>query len=61
MQADCDGVEIVVEQVGIGVERDLRGLVAEHALQRKHIHPGRQTGNQQSSNLANTQPRAPLT
>jgi hypothetical protein len=38
MQADCDGVEIVVEQVGIGVERDLRGLVAEHALQRKHIH-----------------------
>jgi hypothetical protein len=27
MQADCDGVEIVVEQVGIGVERDLRGLV----------------------------------
>jgi hypothetical protein len=40
MQADGDGVEIVVEQVGIGVERDLRRLVAEHALQRKHIHPG---------------------
>jgi hypothetical protein len=42
MQADRDGVEIVIEQVGVGVQRDLRGLVPEHPLQRKYIHP-RQT------------------
>lgn len=41
MQADGDGVEIVVEQVGVGIKRDLGGLVPEHPLQRKHIHPGR--------------------
>jgi len=41
MQADRDGVEVVVEQVGVGVQCDLRGLVPEHPLQRKYVHPGR--------------------
>ena len=41
MRADRDGVEIVIEQVGVGVQRDLRGQVPEHPLQRKYIHPGR--------------------
>lgn len=41
MQADGDGVEIVVEQVGVGIKRDLGGLVPEHPLQCKDIHPGR--------------------
>jgi hypothetical protein len=38
VQAHRDGVEVVVEQVGVGVQRDLRGLMSEHPLQRKHIH-----------------------
>ena len=38
MQADRDRVEVVVEQIGVGVQRDLRGLVSKHPLQRKDIH-----------------------
>lgn len=41
MQADRYRVEVVVEQIGVCVEGDLRGLVAKHALQRKHIHARR--------------------
>lgn len=35
MQCGRDGVQVVVEQVGVGVQRDLRGLVPE----RRHPDP----------------------
>jgi hypothetical protein len=34
MQRDRHGVEVVVEQVGVSVEGDLRGSVPKHALER---------------------------
>ena len=36
-----DGVQIRVEQVGIGIQGYLRGLVSEHPLQRQDVHAGR--------------------
>ncbi len=41
MQRVRHGIEIVVEQIGIGVERDLRRLVPEHPLKRQDIDPSR--------------------
>ncbi len=37
MQSDRHGVEIVVEQVRVGVEGDLRRLVPEHQLKRQDV------------------------
>jgi hypothetical protein len=41
MHAERHSIKVVVEQIGVCIERDFRGLVAQHALQRKDIHPGR--------------------
>ena len=40
MKSDSYGVEIVIEQVGVGVQRDLRALVPEHPLQGQDVDAG---------------------
>jgi hypothetical protein len=39
VQNFCDCVEVVVEQVCVGIECDVGRRVPEHPLQRQHVHP----------------------
>jgi hypothetical protein len=40
MQSRSYGVQLVIEQIGVGVQRHLCRRVPEHALQRQHIDAG---------------------
>ena len=39
MQAVCHSIQVVIEEIGVGVECDLGRFMPEHPLQRKHVHP----------------------
>lgn len=41
LKRDRDGIEVVVEEVAVGVERDPRGRVAEHPMQSQYVHSSR--------------------
>ena len=39
MKRDRHGIEVVIEQIGVSVEGDLRRGVPKHALQREDVDP----------------------